>query len=71
MPKISIKKDKCKGCYLCIGVCPKASIELDKDLNIMGLKPAKFKDNAVCIGCKMCAVICPDCAIEIFKEDNE
>ena len=68
MPKIEIKKDKCKGCYLCVGFCPKGSIEIDKELNSLGVKPAKVKDNCSCIGCMMCAVICPDCAIEIFKD---
>jgi 2-oxoglutarate ferredoxin oxidoreductase subunit delta len=67
MPKIIIDKDKCKGCLLCIGFCPKGSIVVDKDLNRKGIKPVKFKEDGQCLGCAMCAVICPDCCIEVWK----
>ena len=68
MPKIKIKRDKCKGCLLCISVCPKGSLIEDKDLNRRGIKPVKFKQGSECIGCTMCAIICPDACIEIYKE---
>jgi len=83
MPKITIKKDKCKGCLLCISFCPKGLIIVDNDLNRKGVRPAKFsrrankiadgippgagKDNSECLGCTMCAIICPDCCIEVYK----
>jgi 2-oxoglutarate ferredoxin oxidoreductase subunit delta len=69
MPKIEINREKCKGCLLCVSVCPKGSIKQDKKLNARGVKPVEFTEGASCIGCAMCAVICPDCAIEVFKEE--
>jgi 2-oxoglutarate ferredoxin oxidoreductase subunit delta len=68
MAKIIINKEKCKGCLLCIQVCPKHSLMVDQHLNTKGIKPVKFKEEAECIGCAMCAVICPDCCIEVYKE---
>ncbi|MDD4981424.1 MAG: 4Fe-4S dicluster domain-containing protein [Candidatus Omnitrophota bacterium] len=67
MPKITINRDKCKGCLLCISVCPKKLISVETSLNAKGLSPVKFKDNGECLGCVQCAVICPDCCIEVYK----
>ena len=67
MPKITIHKDKCKGCLLCISVCPKGLIVIDKDLNTRGVKPVEFNSAGECAGCAMCALICPDCCIEVYK----
>jgi 2-oxoglutarate ferredoxin oxidoreductase subunit delta len=67
MGKIKIDKDKCKGCLLCVHVCPKGLITKEKDLNSLGVNSAKFKDSPECIGCAMCAIICPDCCIEVYK----
>lgn len=67
MPKITINRDKCKGCLLCISFCPKGSIVLDKDLNPKGVKPVKIKNDSECLGCALCAIICPDCCIEVYK----
>jgi len=67
MPGIKINTNKCKGCLLCIEVCPKGLIEQAKELNSRGVKPAKTKSNQGCIGCGMCAIICPDVCIEVYK----
>ncbi|MFY9402915.1 MAG: ferredoxin family protein [Candidatus Omnitrophota bacterium] len=70
MPKITINKDKCKGCYLCIEVCPKRLISKDEGLNINGYQPVKFRDSKECIGCALCAIICPDSCIEVWQEKS-
>jgi 2-oxoglutarate ferredoxin oxidoreductase subunit delta len=67
MAKITINKDKCKGCLLCISFCPKGLIIVDKDLNRRGIKPVRFKKSQECMGCTMCALICPDCCIEVYR----
>jgi len=67
MPKITINKDKCKGCLLCVSACPKGLIYVSDKLNKLGYKPVKCKEGAECIGCMMCAIICPDCCIEVYK----
>jgi len=67
MPKIIINREKCKGCLLCIGFCPKGSIVQEKGFNKKGAKPVKFKEDSDCLGCMMCAIICPDSCIEVYK----
>jgi len=73
MAKIIIDRDRCKGCLLCLNFCPKGLISIDKDLNRLGIKPARFsgksnlKEEAGCRGCAVCAIICPDCCIEVYK----
>jgi len=55
----------CKGCSLCIGVCPK---------NVLGLSD-RLKAEAVnqenCIGCRQCENICPDLAITVQENESE
>ena len=67
MAEIRINQEKCKGCLLCIGACPKGLIKVSSRLNQKGAKPVEFIDNnQECLGCMMCAVICPDCCIEVY-----
>ena len=67
MPKISIDKEKCKGCFLCVSFCPKGAVVPEEKLNRKGIKPAGFKKGAACLACAMCAVICPDCCITVYR----
>lgn len=68
MAKMTVNHDICKGCGLCVEVCPKKIVFLDKSiLNGKGYHPAAVTDMGSCIGCAMCAVMCPDCAITVEK----
>ena len=68
MAKTVINANGCKGCGLCVSVCPKKIISLDKTvLNGKGYHPAVVSNMEACIGCAMCATICPDCAITVEK----
>ncbi|UCB56683.1 MAG: 2-oxoacid:acceptor oxidoreductase [Candidatus Omnitrophota bacterium] len=66
MGKIKIKKEKCKGCCLCIDSCPKKLITLSKSLNKRGVRFVCFTEGD-CSACALCARICPDCCIEVYK----
>ena len=66
MASIQFISEKCKGCNLCIGVCPKKIISLDeKIINSKGFHPAFLTSANDCIKCGFCITICPDCAIEM------
>ena len=68
MPKVTFNEERCKGCKLCITVCPKKIVEMDVEkLNLKGFHPAGVKEMDKCIGCAFCATICPDCVITVEK----
>jgi 2-oxoglutarate ferredoxin oxidoreductase subunit delta len=62
-----IDKERCKGCGLCVAVCPKNVLELSRDVNTKGYFPAYRARPDDCIYCAMCCVMCPDVAIGIEK----
>lgn len=68
MAKVTFNEDRCKGCYLCIEVCPKKIILKAKDrLNSKGFNPVEVKEMDKCIGCAFCATMCPDVVITVEK----
>lgn len=68
---VRFRPDKCKGCELCLTVCPKKIISMSSHVNSKGYCPAEIADISACIGCTSCALICPDGAISIFEDDGE
>lgn len=67
--KIIINTERCKGCGLCVTVCPRGGIIISKQSNRSGYFPAQ-KNDLDCTGCAVCAIICPDAAIEVYRENN-
>ena len=68
MVKITIDVERCKGCGLCVRLCPKNIVALSKTkLNSKGYHPAEVTDIEACVACASCARTCPDTAIEIEK----
>ena len=66
---LEFDRDRCKGCELCISVCPKNILALDKTtVNKKGYYPATVTDIEQCIACASCARICPDSIISVYKE---
>lgn len=69
MNKVTIRDDQCKGCGLCVSVCPKKILKIsDHRLNAKGFRPAEVIDIQKCIACAFCATICPDVVIEVEKD---
>lgn len=67
--KVYIDQDCCKGCSLCISVCPKDVLELDLTvMNSKGYSPSTATRMEDCIGCGNCAIMCPDSCIKVVRE---
>jgi len=64
---LSINKDLCKECGLCIAACPRNALELSEEFNAKGFHPVRLKSG--CNYCGMCYLVCPDYVIEI--KDHE
>lgn len=71
MNKITIDSDRCKGCYLCIDVCPRNCIEQSGGPNAAGYYPAQFIEDSECLACALCGTVCPDVAITVIRDVNE
>jgi 2-oxoglutarate ferredoxin oxidoreductase subunit delta len=54
-----INREWCKGCGICVALCPKKVLELDEQDRAMAVRPQD------CICCRLCELRCPDFAIEI------
>ncbi len=65
-----IDRERCKGCGLCVAICPKQVLELSRELNPKGYYPAYRARPEDCIYCAMCCVMCPDVAITISEPDD-
>lgn len=67
---ITINEARCKGCELCVSVCPQDVMAMASDvLNAKGYRPALLVDpEEKCTGCAICAVVCPDVCITVFRE---
>ncbi len=68
--KLVFERDKCKGCELCVSVCPKNILALDTVTNKKGYFPAVCTDEEACIGCASCAKICPDSIISVYRVEE-
>ena len=60
-----IKKRLCKGCGICVELCPKRVLELDE------VGKVYEKEGGACIQCGQCELRCPDYAIEVIREKKE
>ena len=70
MAKVTFREERCKGCKLCVDVCPKKIVTIREDkLNQGGFHPAGVLEENIdkCIGCAFCATMCPDCVITVER----
>lgn len=54
----------CKGCEICVQVCPKDVLALDDR------QKASVRAADRCIGCLNCEIYCPDFAVEVDEREG-
>ena len=67
VPTVEINGELCKGCQLCIDVCPKKVILVGDTLNSASYHPVYYTGSG-CTGCSLCFYACPEPgAIRVVK----
>lgn len=65
--KVSLNKDWCKGCYICIEVCPTNALDKSNETNKKGIYTVDLANYEACTRCGLCQLGCPDFAITVNK----
>ena len=65
--RMQVNADECKGCLLCVNVCPQKVIDKTSHLNKQGYFPVAYKGEG-CTGCGYCYYACPEPgAITVYR----
>ena len=66
---VIIDQDRCKGCELCVHVCPQHVLRMETELyNRRGYHPVLLDESEnQCTGCAVCALICPDVVFTVYR----
>jgi 2-oxoglutarate ferredoxin oxidoreductase subunit delta len=57
--EILIDREWCKGCRICVALCPEDVLALDSEQKAVVLHPER------CNLCRSCELHCPDLAVEV------
>ena len=66
---VEIRADLCKGCDLCVAICPEHVLEMTDQMNEKGW-PVVILARDGCTGCGLCAVACPDGVFAVYQESG-
>ncbi len=61
---LKINKKWCKGCSICIHLCPRKVLALDEMGKAVVVKPEE------CTACRICELHCPDFSIVVEEVQN-
>ena len=63
--RVVIDAGWCKGCGICVALCPKGALSLDAKGKAVWSKPED------CVRCGLCELRCPDLAVELVEKEAE
>ncbi|MCS7125019.1 MAG: 4Fe-4S binding protein [Candidatus Bathyarchaeota archaeon] len=69
--RIHINEDLCKGCGICISLCPNKVFAKSEEISSKGVFLPVIIHGDKCIACRICEEHCPDLAIFIEAQDVE
>lgn len=62
---IYIYEPWCKGCDICVALCPEGTLEMGRDKIAHVVRPE------TCTRCKLCELRCPDFCITVFPKKKK
>ncbi|KUH31882.1 2-keto acid:ferredoxin oxidoreductase subunit delta [Thermococcus celericrescens] len=63
--EIDVDTFLCKGCGVCVEMCPRKVFEWSKELSEKGVHYPVPVNAEKCVKCKLCELLCPDFAIAV------
>ena len=63
--EIDVDTFLCKGCGICVELCPRKVFEWSKELSEKGVHYPVPVHTDKCVRCKLCELLCPDFAIAV------
>ncbi|MDH5748935.1 MAG: 2-oxoacid:acceptor oxidoreductase family protein [Rhodospirillales bacterium] len=63
--ELRLTREWCKGCDICVKMCPERCLALDAEQ----LVELRYPDR--CTGCRVCEWLCPDFAIDVIKPSTQ
>lgn len=69
LPKgfVRVRQEECKGCGVCVDVCPHGQLHLSDRVNQRGHRYVQQADAGKCTGCSLCYIQCPSSAITVYR----
>jgi NAD-dependent dihydropyrimidine dehydrogenase PreA subunit len=65
--RVDIDQDECKGCGLCVELCPADVLFISDKINKQGYNPVEYTGSG-CTGCGTCFYTCPEPgAITVYR----
>jgi len=68
MANVRVLENYCKGCGLCVPVCPKGILYIRDTVDHRGVHVVAVRDDIECIACLQCTTMCPDAALEVVED---
>ncbi len=69
--KIEISQKYCKGCQICVNICPKKVFSKSKLRNNYGTEMPEASSPENCVACRLCEKMCPDGCIDIEETEEK
>ena len=66
--QIDVDPKMCKGCHICIFVCPHGVLKKADAVDNRGFFLPVVADLEACVVCRLCEMECPDFAISVVEE---
>ncbi|HEY0520128.1 MAG TPA: 4Fe-4S dicluster domain-containing protein [Ilumatobacteraceae bacterium] len=66
---VTIAAQLCKGCDLCVVVCPEHVLAMTEAINDKGWPVVALVAEG-CTGCTLCADVCPDGVFAVYREER-